>query len=331
LKANKKLNTEHQKGVDLRGYCTWRIGGTASEIMFPRSPKDFSDLVGSLRAQRRDFHVLGRGSNVLFSSAGVEEPIIYTARIARCSPLSSLPTAIELFKNAIPESDKDRVVYVEAGAPIAKLISLAESHGLSGVECLAGIPGSVGGAVAMNAQGFLEALKDDAWLVEVSPIDGAFSVVLASEHTMGYRQCGLMGSYVIAAMLRLKPDTPNAVRARSQEIIERKQQTQPLDKPSAGCVFRNPEGEHAGSLLDGAGMKGKRCGGAVYSDKHANFILNAGGATSDDVIELMIQGKRAVKEVFRRCLFPEIKFIGNFSGESLAYLNLDTECGDARP
>jgi UDP-N-acetylmuramate dehydrogenase len=330
LKANKKLNTEHQTSVDLRGYCTWRIGGTASEIMFPRSPKGFADLIGSLSAQRRNFHVLGRGSNVLFSSAGVEEPIIYTARIARCSPLSSLPTAVELFKSAIPEKDKARILYVEAGAPIPKLVALAESQGLSGVECLAGIPGSIGGAIAMNAQGVLESLTDDAWLVEVSPIDGAFSVVLASEHTIGYRQCGLMGNYVIAAMLRLKPDAPDAIRARVHDIIERKKQTQPLDKPSAGCVFRNPEGDHAGALLDGAGMKGKRRGGAVYSDKHANFIINTGGATSDDVIELMTVGKRAVKEVFRRCLIPEIKFIGNYPGELLAYLNLDTECGDAR-
>lgn len=325
MKANKKLNTEHQKGVDLRGYCTWRIGGTASEIMFPRTPKDFADTIASLSAQERAFHVLGRGSNVLFSSAGVAEPIIYTARIARCSLLSSLPTAIELFKNAIPENDKSRVVYAEAGAAIPKLVSLAEAQGLSGVECLAGIPGSVGGAVAMNAQGFLDKLQDDTWLVEVSPIDGAFSVVLASEHTIGYRQYGLMGNYVIAALLRLKPDNPDAIRARVQETVERKQQTQPLDKPSAGCVFRNPEGEHAGAMLDGAGMKGKKCGGAVYSTKHANFIINAGGATSDDVIELMTQGKRAVKEVFRRYLIPEIKFIGHFSGEKLAYLNLDTE------
>ncbi len=316
--------------VDLRGYCTWRIGGTASEVIFPRSPREFSETVGSLNDQGRAFHVLGRGSNVLFSKDGVAEPLIYTARIARCALLRELPGEKELFGSTIPEEDKSRCVYVEAGAPISKLTSFTAELGLSGVESLAGIPGSVGGAVAMNAQGFMEALKNDAWLVEVSPNDGGISVVPASKHTMGYRRCGLMGHYVIAVLLRLKPDSPDDTRARVRETIKRKQQMQPLETPSAGCVFLNPAGEYAGALLDRAGMKGKRCGGAVYSDKHANFILNSGGASSDDVLELMVLGKRSVEEAFGRCLVPEIKFIGKFLSETLAFLHQSWEGDDGR-
>lgn len=321
--------TELQTGVDLRGYCTWRIGGTGLEVRFPRSPNAFAELVASYCVQGRSFYVLGRASNILFSSNGVEEPLIYTANILTCAMVSDLPCAKELLGQAIPEQDHLRVVYIEAGTPIASLTSFCVEHSLSGVECLAGIPGSLGGAVSMNAQSFLEALKDDIWLVVVSHGTGNISVAPASSLPLGYRHCGLDGSYVVAAFLRLIPDSQAEIRKRVDERMERRKRTQPIDKPSAGCVFLNPVGHHAGALLDRAGMKGQRIGGAAYSEMHANFILNCGGAASGDVLELMAMGKRAVMDSFGLCIVPEIKFIGKFNDEALAFLRLDTGGGSA--
>jgi UDP-N-acetylmuramate dehydrogenase len=158
--------------------------------------------------------------------------------------------------------------------------------------------------------------------------DGKVSIQAASELECAYRKCDLAGAYAVAALLFLRRDAPEEVRGRIKQRLDKRSIGQPLEWPSAGCVFRNPPGDYSGALLDRAGMKGLSRGDAVYSDKHANFILNLGNATSGDVLELMVLGKRAVQEAFGRCLVPEIKFIGSFPEETLTYLQQDMESSD---
>jgi UDP-N-acetylmuramate dehydrogenase len=324
------LTTDKQAGDALRELCTWRIGGVAREIFRPPSPHSFASTLHKLHAQGARFHVLGRCSNVLFSSGGVNEPLVLTSDLAACSMLREHPRAFEMFKGAASDVDAGRLIYVEAGASNAKLLALAGEKGLAGVECLSGVPGSFGGAVAMNAEGILESLGDNIWLSLAHPATGAIRVQPASELAFAYRTCGLEDAYVVAALLRLHSDAPEAVRSRMKQRLDKRSASQPLEWPSAGCVFRNPPDGFAGALLDRAGMKGISRGDAVYSDKHANFILNLGNATSGEVLELMALGKRAVKEAFGRCLMPEVKFIGSFPAETLAFLhqNLEGEDGE---
>ena len=196
------------------------------------------------------------------------------------------------------------------------------------LTCLTGVPGSFGGAVAMNAESVVELMHENMWLAEISRETGEIGVKPAAECTYDYRYCSVQESILGAVLLRLQPADSDKMRRIVEERSEERARKLPLDWPSAGCVFRNPPRDSAGALLDMAGMKELQRGGAMYSPRHANFIVNTGGATSDDVVELMVSGKRTVWEKFGRSLQPEVKFVGRFDEKALEYLHANLEEDD---
>jgi len=322
------LNTERQTEVNLNELCTWRIGGKARLVCFPASLKELSRCIGELSQEHGHYFTVGRGSNILFSSSGVEIPLVVTTRLTAAGFLNG-DTAAQVFAPVVERlPSPDGLLFAEAGVPNARLIELSLERGRGDLTCLTGVPGSFAGAIAMNAQNIMEELAGRLWLATLNRASGACTVREGSDFAYNYRFCQAAETVLGAVLVRLLPADSGAMRAKVKERNEKRARTLPLEWPSAGCVFRNPPGEHAGVLLDRAGMKGQRCGGAAYSEKHANFILNYGEATSEDVVELMVLGKRAVWERFGRCLIPEIKFVGEFDPQKLAYLHADLERGD---
>lgn len=274
-------------------YTTFRIGGPADAVFFPETPQEI--LVAQALAVESDVPVtvIGCGSNLLVSDEGVRGLVIALGR-----PFSR----IEVRGNQIR---------AQAGARLSAVANAALEHGLTGLEFASGIPGSVGGGVFMNAGAYGGQLSDA--LTEVELIrDGMVVRVPASEMDLGYRHSAAMetGALVTDAVFELRPGDPAAIRARMDDLNGRRRAKQPLEYPSAGSVFKRPEGHFAGALIEQAGLKGCRIGGAMVSDKHAGFIVNVGGATAQDVFELIMHVQHTVLERFGVWMDTEIRMIG---------------------
>ena len=199
-----------------------------------------------------------------------------------------------------------------AGATLAATAVFAAEHSLAGLEFAHGIPGSVGGGTAMNAGAYGGELKDVIESVEFIDSDGEIKTLSAAELDFGYRRSAFTGTdrLVTSALFALSGGDGEQIRARMRELIEKRRASQPLDMPSAGSTFKRPKTGYAAALIDEAGLKGLRVGGAMVSTKHAGFVVNAGGATYSDVIELMREVRRRVYEFSGVLLEPEVKIIG---------------------
>jgi len=268
---------------------TWfRIGGPAEHLIEPRSAEEMARLVRRCLDGGIPVRVLGSGSNVLVSDGGVSGAVFRLSKM-----------------NAISRSGS-RVV-CEAGASLPRLVHQAEPWGLSGLEPLAGIPGTVGGAVAMNAGGRHGSVA--SVLDSVTTLDrlGLVHERTAEELGPDGRRSRLRGEIVLEAALQLAEKDPVEIAETRVALLEEKARTQPLTACSAGCVFKNPDGAGAGELIDLAGLKGERVGGAVVSPRHANFILNEGGATARDVRELIGLVRKRVRKMFGVTLELEIE------------------------
>jgi UDP-N-acetylmuramate dehydrogenase len=190
-------------------------------------------------------------------------------------------------------------------------VRFSHKKGLAGLEFLAGIPGTVGGAVAMNAGAWGKSTGDAVTAVEILTGTGERITKSSAELRFGYRKAVLpAGSVVVKARFKGTPDSPEAVGERIRDYLERRKANQPLEYPSAGSVFKNPPDDYAGRLIENAGLKGKRIGGAMISDKHANVIVNVGGASAQDVLALMETARQRVREQTGIDLEPEIKVVG---------------------
>ena len=198
-----------------------------------------------------------------------------------------------------------------AGISLAKLAVFAAEAGLSGLEFAHGIPGSLGGAVFMNAGAYGGEMKDVLESAEIALPDGTLREVPAEELELSYRHSALEGSgaLVTAATVKLTPAEPEAIRARMRELMEKRRASQPLDMPSAGSTFKRPVGGYAAALIDQAGLKGFAIGGAQVSEKHAGFVINRGGATFDDVLRLMEHIQKTVLEKSGVRLAPEVRIL----------------------
>jgi UDP-N-acetylmuramate dehydrogenase len=251
----------------LRDRTTLGIGGAPRLFYQPDSVEALRRVLESLDARGIAWLVLGGGSNLIVADEGVDSAVISTERFR----------ALEI--------DGEQVT-AGAGVSLPGLVEKAKQRGLSGVERLAGIPGSVGGAVAMNAGGRYGAIGDV--LVSVVTIDGGGTLRRRSRDELnpGYRRTDLKGEIVLEAELALRTDLPLRVIGQTREILEEKRRTQPLGGRSAGCVFRNPGSDHAGRLIEQAGQKGVQKGDVRVSPKHANFFLNVGRACAADFIGL---------------------------------------------
>ncbi len=258
----------------MAAHTSWRVGGPAARLY---RPADAEDLAAFLTGLPEDEPLLwvGLGSNLLVRDGGFRGTVVLTQ--GRLLALECLAG--------------DRV-RAEVGAACAKVARFAARQGLCGAEFLAGIPGTLGGALAMNAGAF----GGETWqrVVEVQTIDrrGKVRRRVPQDFQVGYREVhGPAGEWFLSALLALEPGDTWASQARIRSLLERRAETQPTSLPSCGSVFRNPPGDHAARLIEAAGLKGTAIGGAQVSEKHANFIVNTGAASAAD-IERLIEGVR---------------------------------------
>jgi len=273
---------EMQKHKTLARFTTFRIGGRPMRYVMPAGYEELSGALGTCGRFGVPWRVLGGGSNLL-----VEDGELPFAVIHICSP------AFDWIRPAGPAT-----VRVGAGVRVQKLLCECRRLGLSGLEFLAGIPGTVGGAVAGNAGAWGSSISDRLRRLWLVCGDGQRSVVWAKDVEFGYRTARLGGCIVAEAEFELQPCAPHLVGRRMGELIRRRALKHPLGTPSAGCVFKNPPQGCAGKLLDLCGVKGKKIGGAEVSSLHANFIVNRNSASSGDVLALIEMMRRAVKEKF---------------------------------
>lgn len=278
-------------------FTTFRIGGPADLVAVPRGWDDLVLLGMSVREEECPFVVLGRGSNVLVADEGFRGVVILMSKGMK-----------RISKKAEGE------VYVESGCDLNRLIKWCIEQGLGGLEELSGIPGSVGGAVRMNAGAFETCMGDrvkEVFLLRVG--EGLEEVALSrKEAAFAYRRAEGVERHdiIYQVILELEPADIGSLLRTREEVLEWRRANQPLDQPSAGSVFRNPEGEPAGKIIDRCGLKGLRVGGAAVSPKHANFIVNLGGATASDVRELIRKVKLTVREKEGLELQEEIEMVG---------------------
>jgi UDP-N-acetylmuramate dehydrogenase len=250
---------------------TWfKLGGRARHMFMPADEAQLARMVQRVRQEEVPSRVLGGGANVLIRDDGVNGLVIRLSEPA--------------FRQV---RYKDDVVTATGGADLMKLSLQCSRRGLSGLECLAGIPGTVGGAIRMNAGGRFGQISDVVRSVRLMTADGVMVTRTAEELGFGYRRSKIGPCVVVSAELQLRPDDPQQVLARFHEIWEYKKATQPLSENSAGCIFKNPQGASAGKLIDQAGLKGASQGAASVSVDHANFIITREGATASDVLKLV--------------------------------------------
>lgn len=289
------------RDVPMAEYCSFRAGGRAGSIAFPPARAELEELISFLRTERIPYLALGRGTNMLVRDGGYPGVFISLARGF---------AGIEVRR----EGDQG-VIKIEAGggALLSQLLQIAAREGGRGLEKLAGIPGSVGGAVRMNAG----SSEDNGWIgtrlvsAEVLERTGKVSTRDRKEMEFGYRTSVLKErDLVLSALLTLDAASPEEVQAGMEEVIRRKQETQPGDLPSAGSIFKNPRGGRAGQLIEDAGLKGVRVRGAKVSELHANFIVNVGDATARDILSLIGLVRDRVKERFGVLLDLELRIVG---------------------
>lgn len=277
-------------------HVTWRAGGPVAKACFPRDLDDLAHFLAGMRADE-PLLMVGLGSNLLIRDGGFDGTAIFTHRALGTMRLEA-----------------DGTIYAEAGVAAPKLARFAANHGFAGGEFLAGIPGTVGGALAMNAGCYGSEIWQFVERVLMLNRKGEPIERMPADFAIGYRHCGLRHAcdeIFAAAWLRFPPGDAASARARIRELLARRVASQPLQLPNAGSVFRNPPGDHAARLIEAAGLKGLEIGGARVSEKHANFIVNPGGVANASAIERLIGRIQAeVQERFGVTLVREVRILG---------------------
>ena len=274
-------------------HTTFRVGGPADVLFLPESGGDVARALAAAKALGVEAYVIGNGSNLIVRDSGVRGLVI------------------GLGEGMSAVSREGNVVAAQAGATLARVSAFAQGEGLSGLEFASGIPGTLGGGCAMNAGAYGGQLSD--CLIDANVlVNGEEQTWTVQDMAMGYRTSRPLreGGVVLSARFRLTPDDPQAILARMKELNARRRDKQPLNSPSAGSTFTRPEGHFAGALIEGAGLKGRRVGGAQVSEKHAGFIVNTGGATAADILALIRVVQDAVRAKDGVALETEVRIIG---------------------
>ena len=274
----------------MKKYTTFKIGGPAEYFAEPRNPHELKLLISAAKRYNIHISVIGSGSNILISDKGIKGILLR---------LNS-PVFRKIYFC-------DNCIYASAGAALNAILKFAYREGLSGLEFLAGIPGTLGGALAMNAGIPARSIGDLVADVEVMDYNGNIKTLDKSTAKFTYRNSSLSRYIILGAHLKLSRKGRNNIEKEISNCLAYRRSTQDYSYPSAGCIFKNPKKYSAGRLIDLCGLKGKKFGGACISKLHANFILNLGGASSTDVLRLMNVARRKVKDKFSIILEPEIK------------------------
>ena len=278
-----------------------RVGGPARFFVRPRDPAALVAVLAVLRAAGVPHFTLGGGANTIVGDGGID------AAVLKLGP--------DFADEEIVEGGDHVVLTLCAGAPAARLLQVARMERCCGVAWVAGIPGTIGGLCAMNAGTPSGCMADHLLEVEVAEATG-LRWIPAKDLKLAYRHCELpAGSVVVRAKCRVRRGTEADLRVEARTAaadLEARRLKQPLHQPNSGSVFVNPPGDHAGRLIEAAGLKGARQGLAQISDRHANFIVNLGGATADDVVQLIALARRTVREKSGITLQPEVRLVGKF-------------------
>lgn len=278
----------------LANHTTWRIGGPCDLLIQPKDKESLILAVQTIHRSNIPWRVIGRGSNLLVRDGGIRGAVFKVAEgLSHCE-------------------FRGEEVRVGAGYSTIRLTVEAGKMGLTGLEFAGGIPGSIGGAVYMNAGAHGSDLSRILKEAEVLFEDGEVRVLTNEEMQFSYRTSLLQSrkGIVLEALLQLKTGDRKEIAAALARFKDRRRQSQPLQQPCAGSVFRNPPGDHAGRLIEASGLKGFSIGGAQVSEIHANFIVNRGGATAADVLTLMEHIQSTVKEKFGVEMHPEVLVVG---------------------
>ncbi len=271
---------KHVHDIMLKNHSTYRIGGTAKDMYFPECLEEMVEIVRAHRARNQAFWIHGGGANTLFPDGEIRLPIISTSAMTATRRHGA-------------------TLFAEAGKVMDAWVLEAVRLGLGGVECLSGIPGTLGGALYMNAGAYGHEISDH--VVSVTVLTAANEVIELpkAECGFGYRQASALRETVILAATWALPEAdPAPLLAARKDILAKRKEKQPLEFPSAGSVFKRPTGAYASQLIDQAGLKGARVGGAQVSEKHAGFIVNVGDATCQDVLDLVELCRATVRERF---------------------------------
>lgn len=290
----KRLNIETIKEDEsLSKYTTFKIGGPARVLIEAKSDEEVLKLVRLFDEIKEDYLIIGNGSNLLITDAGIERPVIV------------------LDKNFSNITMIDEVtLYAEAGASLKSLANKALDLGLGGLEAISGIPGTVGGAVCMNAGAYGSEIKDVVTKIRYIK-DDSIAELDANEANFDHRRSIFqdMGYIILGAYFKLVKKDKKDIEEEQRDYTQRRKDKQPLEYPSAGSVFKRPEGYYASKLIEDAGLKGLSVGGAMVSKKHSGFIINTGSASFDDVVTLIEKVKAIVLEKFAVSLEEEIRII----------------------
>lgn len=273
-------------------HTTFRTGGEADTFIEVSSVDDVKAAV----ATYNNLLVIGNGSNLLVSDKGIHQPVLH---------LLNEFNKIELLD--------DGEIYAEAGALLSRVAAFARDNSLAGLEFASGIPGSVGGAVVMNAGAYGGEMKQVITFVDVF-INGEVKTIPASEMDFDYRHSRAMDEDMVILAMRVKliPGNPDEITALMKDFNQRRRDKQPLEFPSAGSTFKRPTGYFAGKLIQEAGLAGFQIGGARVSEKHCGFVINAGNATSKDVYDVIKHVQKTVLEKLGVVLETEVRLIGDF-------------------
>ena len=284
------------RGVMMRDYTSLRIGGEAPCLLVPDDAMGLKSLVDILRVEDRGYLIIGGGTNMLIKDGGVDEVVI---------SLKNFGT------HQIVRDDGDDVVYfAQAGVSLQAVVRETINKGLAGMEGLIGIPGTVGGALFGNAGAYGYQIMDVVEKVTILR-EGVLRIFNREELYYGYRTGGFLeGDVVLGVHLLLRKGDSEEIKKAAQGYLREKKKTQPLGEPSAGCVFKNPEGVSAGRLIEESGLKGMRVGDIEVSRVHANFFINKGRGSSQDFIRLMDMVREKVLSDHGVVLEPEIRIYG---------------------
>lgn len=258
-------------------HTSFEIGGPAKFFAAPQTAEEVCALAQKAQQAEMPLYVLGGGTNLLVDDAGVQGLVLHLGRL----------------REFRLEGDR---LHVGPGFPLPKLVNVAAGLGLAGFERFAGIPGTVGGMLRTNTGGRHGTLSEALHSALLLQRDGRIGCRLAPDFQFGHRRSNLQDEIALELIFKVEQDDPAQVAARRDEIMQMKVRSQPFNARSAGCIFRNPPGEHASRLIDQCGLKGARSGGAVVSHTHANFICNEKKATAADVVELIEHVRQIVRQ-----------------------------------
>ncbi|MCX7710489.1 MAG: UDP-N-acetylmuramate dehydrogenase [Clostridia bacterium] len=295
LAFEKIVGTENVRLNELlKNHTSFKLGGPADIFLTPRNAEQLGRIIGLCNSNQVPFFIMGNGTNLIVRDKGIRGVVI------------------KVFENFREYSVEGEMITAEAGLLLSQVANIALENELAGFEFASGIPGTLGGAVTMNAGAYIGEMKDVVCKTEYMDREGNLKTLEGEAHQFAYRKSFIQeaGGIVLKTQLRLKKGIKADIKNLMDDLNQRRKDKQPLHMPSAGSVFKRPEGYFAGKLIEDCGLRGFRLGGAEVSEMHCGFIVNADNATAEDVLKLIAHIQKAVKEKFGVMLEREVRIVG---------------------